>query len=467
MNKITINNQREPSSFRDPAGFLFDEKGVLYRQINPVGIPDYQLLSDSGLYQQLVEESLLIPHEEITQPHQDQTTSQIIRPERIEFISYPYEWCFSQLKHAALLTLRIEKKALSKGMTLKDCSAYNVQFRRGKPIFVDTLSFERYAEGKPWDAYRQFCQHFLAPLALMAYTDVRLNCLSRDYIDGIPLDLASQLLGRRSYLNFGLFVHIHLHARSQNRFAGKDLDPSKLSGKVSLTQLLGLIESLESTILRLKWSATPKGWAEYESFHNYPEPAMEHKKDLVGKYLEQIRPQIVWDLGANTGVFSRIASRKGAFTVAFDMDPGAVERNYSQMQSDKEDKLLPLVVDLSNPSPALGWAGEERKSLLQRGPSDATLALALLHHLAIGNNLPFTHLARYLQRVSRWLIIEFVPKADVQAARLLRVRKDIFQDYHQEGFERDFSAWFDLVAREDIRETSRSLYLFKNKTSQD
>ncbi len=191
----TLNDEPVAASFRDPSGFLFSRNGALYRQINRVYADDYDHLISSGLYDQLVKSGLLIPHREVSEkPVYPELAVKVIQPELVPFISYPYEWSFSQLKDAALATLAIQKRSIKAGMSLKDASAYNIQFINGKPTLIDTLSFEIYKEGKPWDAYRQFCQHFLAPLALMARVDVRLGQLLRVFIDGIPLDLASRLL---------------------------------------------------------------------------------------------------------------------------------------------------------------------------------------------------------------------------------------------------------------------------------
>src|SRR6185503_16964008 len=199
------------ASFRDPSGFLFSRGGVLYRQVNRKYEQEYARLMESGLYEKLVKAGLLIPHLEVDEaPAESEVTRafayKIIQPERAPFISYPYEWSFGQLKDAALATLSIQRRALKVGMSLKDASAYNIQFVRGKPTLIDTLSFEIYKEGQPWVAYRQSCQHFLAPLALMALKDVRLNQLLRVYIDGVPLDLASGLLPAKTRLNFGLLT---------------------------------------------------------------------------------------------------------------------------------------------------------------------------------------------------------------------------------------------------------------------
>jgi hypothetical protein len=213
---------KNAASFRDPSGFVFLRDGVIYRQVNRVYQNNYDHFIRSGLWDKLVEDGLLIAHSEVElEQSATGTAYKVIEPALIPFISYPYEWCFSQLKDAGLLTLEIQLKALEFGMSLKDCSAYNIQFNQGKPIFIDTLSFEMYREGQPWVAYRQFCQHFLAPLVLMSQTDIRLQQLLRIYIDGVPLDLASSLLPARSWLNFAWLSHIHMHAKSQKQFANR------------------------------------------------------------------------------------------------------------------------------------------------------------------------------------------------------------------------------------------------------
>lgn len=448
---------RVPSSFRDPSGHLFVHRGNIHRQINESYRPDYEALMGSGLYGKLVELGMLIPHEESDAPASNASLAfKVIRPEQIPFISYPYEWCFSQLKDAALLTLEIQKLALEHGMSLKDASAYNIQFHRGKPRLIDTLSFETYKEGQPWVAYRQYCQHFLGPLALMAFSDVRLGQLFRIYIDGVPLDLASRLLPGRTRFKPALLTHIHIHASTQRRFAGKtDVRKNRKMPKLSLQ---GLISSLESATRRLQWRLPKTEWGDYYHDTNYSSVAMEHKGELVASFLETIAPSSVWDLGANTGEFSRIASERGAHTVAFDIDPVAVERNYVAARENSEANILPLVIDLTNPSPGIGWHNAERSPLGERGPVDALLALALIHHLAIANNVPLPMAAEFFSSLSTSLIIEFVPKEDSQVKRLLATREDIFPDYTKEGFEAAFQQFFTINDAEPIRESARTLY---------
>ena len=453
----------QPGSFRDPSGFVFFYEGRLYRQVNKIYRKHYDALFSSGLYDRLVKMQLIIKHRETAAVPSPAPAScyRIIEPEPVPFISYPYEWCFSQLRDAALATLRVQMAALGHGLILKDASAYNIQFRSGRPVLIDTLSFEIYRAGEAWSAYRQFCQHFLAPLALMAYTDPRLNKLARIHIDGVPLDLASALLPRRTYLSFSLLTHLHLHAASQKRYARKTAAIKKRP--LSPKALNALIANLQSAVRKLKRPNQPTEWGDYYENTNYSPAAQNEKKQIIASFLDEIRPQTVWDLGANTGYYSRLASARGAQTVAFDIDLRAVEANYRQMQDAREKNLLPLTLDLTNPSPALGWAHRERLSLKERGPADLVMALALVHHLAIANNLPFAAIARFFQELAPGLIIEFVPKDDSNAQKLLSARPDIFDRYTRPDFEAEFGRYYQIVKAEKIKNSGRILYLMTKK----
>jgi len=456
-----MTNLNLSSSFRDPSGFLFLHDGVLYRQVNYAYKEHYDLLINTGLYKSLVDSKFLIPHEEADIVYvKSDNAYKLLKPEPVEFISYPYEWCFSQLKDSALTTLEIQKEALKCGMTLKDCSAYNIQFSKGSPVFIDTLSFERYREGEPWIAYRQFCQHFLAPLALMSHKDIRLNQLLRVYIDGVPLDLASSLLPFHTRFNFPLLLHIHLHSASQKHYADKPVKKETIEKRVSLMSFMGLIDSLESCVRKLSRVTQDTEWDDYYiSNNNYMLEAINHKRQLVSDFLDKLRPRVVWDLGANTGLFSRIAGDKGIQTICFDMDPACVEINYLTAVEKGETNIFPLLLDLTNPSPGIGWENKERMSLWERGHANTVLALALIHHLVISNNLPLDRIATFFNRICNSLIVEFVPKSDSNVQRLLVARKDIFSNYTREAFESEFSKLFSIENCVNISNSERTMYL--------
>ncbi|AIE83986.1 SAM-dependent methyltransferase [Fimbriimonas ginsengisoli] len=451
---------RLSSSFRDPSGFVFREGDTLLRAVSPSYLPHLGHLTNSGLYADLVKANLLIPHEELVTSTSE--AGVLLKPEPVKFISYPYEWSFGQLKDAALTTLEIQRRALGFGMWLKDASAYNIQRHGGRSLLIDTLSFELYEEGAPWPAYRQFCEHFLAPLALMGLVDIRLGRLQREYIDGIPLDLASRLVPAMTKLNVGLAIHLHAHARAQVAHAGAGTNTN--SGRVAKNGLLAIVDSLRTTVERLDWKPKGTPWADYYSDTNYGEEAFAEKRRLVSQMLESIepKPESVWDLGANTGEFSLLATDRGIDTVSWDIDPGAVERNYRKNRSN--DRLYPLLQDLTNPSPGLGWGNRERDGLAGRSPAGAIMALALVHHLAIGNNVPLSEVAGYFAELAPWAIVEFVPKSDSQVQRLLSTRKDIYADYSAAGFEEAFCEPFDIVKRAPISGSDRTLYLLKRRT---
>ncbi|MFO7793584.1 MAG: class I SAM-dependent methyltransferase [Candidatus Nanohaloarchaea archaeon] len=446
--------KREEASFRDPDGFIFRKDGEILRQVNESYREDYEKLMESGLYEELVEKGLLVEHEE----RESEKAYKVLKPEEIEFISYPYEWSFSQLKDAALLTLEIQKIANEYGMTLKDASAYNVQFKNGKPVFIDTLSFEKKEDGL-WNGYRQFCKHFIGPLALMSYTDERLFSMMQTDVNGIPVDLASKLLPKRTKLRLGLLIHIHLHARFQDRHADSEGSDKELSDLMSKS----LLSNLETTIKKLKWSPEGTEWHDYyEKTHNYTEEGLEHKEKLVGEFTEKADPENIWDFGGNNGHFSRIAADTAeAYTVSFDIDPAAVEQNYRKLKEEGRENILPLVQDLTNPSPGIGWKNTERKKITERGTPDLGIALALIHHLAISNNLPLSEIASFFSERTDNLIIEFVPKSDSNAQRLLSSREDIFGEYEEENFEQEFKEHYKIVEKEKIKDSGRTLYLME------
>lgn len=451
----------ENSSFRDRSGFLFYYENEIYRIINFSYKKQYEKFMNSELYQKLEEKNLIITHSEIENLDIDCDYYKIIKPEKIPFISYPYEWSFSQLKDAALLTLRIQKAAMKYGMTLKDGSAFNIQFHNGHPIFIDTLSFEIYEEGQIWKPYKQFCQHFLAPLALISKKDVRLNLLSKTFIDGIPIDLAAKLLPKTTFGNFGLMAHIHAHAKSQKHYEDKD---AKIKQKTfSKRSFEGLIESLKSSIEKMTWNEDNTEWGDYYSDTNYTEKSFEEKKQFISLAIDQMKPKLVWDMGANTGVFSRLASTKGINTISYDIDPLAVEKNYLSSSQNSEQNILPLILDLTNPSSGIGWNHDERMSIIQRGPADMVFALALVHHLAISNNVPLNKLAEFFSQISKFLIIEFVPKSDSQVKRLLLTRDDIFENYDEKNFEIEFSKFFKIINSKKILDSERTIYIMENE----
>ena len=430
-----------------------------------MGRADYDALMASGLYQKLVTAGDLVRHQEAEpSASPDGKASLVLRPERVAFVSYPYEWCFSQLKDAALLTLRLQKAAVEHGLSLKDATAYNVAFEQGRPVWIDTLSFERLTPGKPWVAYRQFCQFFLAPLAAMSYVDIRLLQLLRSQLDGMPLELASRLLPASTRLRPGLLTHVHLQAAAERRVTdGAPRMQKRRASTMSAAASAGILDSLERTVRGLMWRPARTTWGDYYEATNYTDAAFSHKREIVREAIERIGPGSIWDLGANDGTFSRLGSDRGIHTVAFDVDPVAVEKNYRRVVERRERHLLPLLLDLTNPSARSGWAHEERESFADRGPADLVLALALVHHLAIAHNLPLPRIAEFFTRIARALVIEFVAKEDSQLQRMLATREDIFDRYTRPDFEAAFDAWFTIEHVVPVRDAERVVYVMRRR----
>lgn len=448
------------SSFRDTAGFVFEYNGEIYRQINKLAKGDYAQFMESGLYDLLVKKGFIVSHDEVLLDlAKDENFYKWIKPQKVDFISYPYEWCFTQLKDAALLTLKIQKLALDYDMSLKDASCYNIQFLNSKPVFIDTLSFEKYTQGA-WVAYKQFCEHFLAPLVLMSYVDVSLNKLLILYIDGVPLDICVKLLPINARLNVNVMLHLIMHNYAQNKYKKVNLNERYDKSNFLKSDMYNLIDSLISFVKSLDYKQSKTQWGNYYEDTNYSEKGFEDKKEIVGLFLKEVNPKTVCDLGSNNGEFTRLAGKESS-CLSFDMDLMAVEQNYKLVKRNKEWNILPLVLDLTNPSPAIGFANKERESFASRFKSDMVLALALIHHLAISNNLPFDNIARFFSELANNLIIEFVPKTDSKVEILLSSRKDIFVDYTVENFEKVFSKYFNIVSKKTIEDSQRVIYLMR------
>jgi ribosomal protein L11 methylase PrmA len=466
--------RRDGASFRDPSGFVFWREGRPYRQIQRSFAAEWDAFEASPLKQRLLADGRLIAYETVSvELAQAPGAHAVIRPERIDVVSYPYEWTFGGLREAALLTLDIELEALAAGWSLKDASAYNIQFRDARPIHIDSLSFEPYEDGAPWVAYRQFCEQFLAPLALVARRDVRLAELLRLGPDGIPLDLASRLLPWRTRLNFGLLSHLHLHAGAQVRHAADAADAANATDgdgggaarrtRLPRARLEGLLRNLRATVAGLDWRPAGTEWADYAEHTSYGERAAADKDRLVDELVREVPGTRLWDLGANTGRFSRIAADAGKRVVALDIDPAAAERHFRAIRAADRTDILPLVADIANPSPALGWAGRERRSLLERADADVVMALALVHHLAIGRNVPLAMILGLFADFAPWAIVEFVPKDDPMVRRLLATRRDVFADYDLDGFRAAAASRFEIVREARIAESPRVLFLLRRR----
>jgi hypothetical protein len=452
---------RDPSSYRDPSGHIFVENGVVRRQINPSYFPQYDKLMTSGLYASLSHSSLLVKHKLIN----DASDRKVIEPAQLSFVSYPYEWSFSQLRDAALLTLSVHLAALNYGMVLKDATAFNVQFVDAKPLFIDTLSFDFYRDGAPWAAYGQFCRHFLAPLLLMNYVSSDLNRLQALFLDGVPLEVASAMLPLRTHVNPQVKANIHMHARSLRKY--KEFASSK-QPRLALTTQKNIVKSLKGFIQEMRPEAQSE-WGDYYSLANYDDDAFQFKEQTVSRWVRETGVKKLWDIGGNDGHFSRLVQDLCKEILCTDIDPVAVDKNYRLCRERSETKIIPLVVDYTNPTPGLGFANSERTDLqtrVRQFAPDCILSLALIHHLCISNNCSFEMLAESFNSMARHLIIEFVHPSDSWAEKLLRSKRDarhLFNSYNKQHFESVFSLYYEIIEKAAVPGSERTLYLMKSR----
>lgn len=457
----------DSGSFRDPWGSVFVMDGEIRRAVFSPGAGHYAGAKERGIYEGLIKKGLLIAHEErsaVGEGIPEGTVFCLSHP-RLPMVSYPWEWTFSMLKDGALLHLNVMEELLPRGYWLRDASAFNVQFDGKRVLLIDTLSLGERVPGSPWVAYRQFCSHFLAPLALAACVDIRTLALWRSYIDGYPLDLAVAMLPWRARYRPGLWMHLALHAAFQRKADTKeDLDEGvgKKTPKVSDQGLIGLVRSLRRTTARLTWKGGESLWKSYEEIRTYTSEDVGHKSRFVSRALDEVNPGTVWDLGANTGEYSELAASRGAFVVSVDGDAACTELIYRKLTKEKKLPVLPLTMDLANPSPGLGWDGTERPGLSDRGPADLVLALALLHHLVLTGCVPLERVARWLARLSAHLVVEFVPPRDPMVIKLLRNRNGEHLPYDEGTFRLGFEKFFDFL-KEETLPNGRRLFFCRKK----
>ncbi len=440
--------ERLSGSFRDPSGYVFSEGNRLFRRITEAGKTDFSRFTGSGLAEKLVREGKLVPFE----PSAGDET--LLELEKLPFITYPYEWSFSQLRDAALLTLDLAREALRHDMVLKDASAFNVAFREGRPVFMDHTSFAAYRENEPWCAYRQFVMHFLAPLLLMRKCDLRCLGLFREDLGGIPLELASRLLPWYTRLSPGILLHIHLHAAFDKRCS--EVPGEARQATLSRKQFENMLDSMIDFTGGLHFPRQKTAWAQYTGTTSYEENSFLFKQQCVDAFCRDSAPEVCLDLGANSGVFSEIAARYARHVVAADIDPCAVEHLY-RLNRERVPGLVPVLQDLNNPSPALGVFNTERDSFFARFRGDLVLGLALIHHLRITGNWSLEQIAELFARLAPKALVEFVPREDPQVKQLLRGREEYCPDWTLGEVCRAFAQKYGTCERIPIPGSCRTL----------
>ncbi|OZV69025.1 nodulation protein NoeA [Winogradskyella aurantia] len=459
-------NAKNPhsSSFRDPSGYVFIEGGDIKRAINPIYFKQYKALTQSGFYQGLIKNGLLISHKEVS--NSDETI--VLQADKIPFITYPYEWSFNMYKEAALLTLKIQKYSLEHDFTLKDATAFNITFHKGKAVFIDTLSFDFYIENSPWRAYKQFITHFFGPLVLAHYHGAQQLKMLSNFIDGIPVKMISSMLPLKTKLSPLLYSNIHLLAKLEDKHNEDYKDEAK-AAKLSKKGQFNIIESLYNYIKKLELKETSE-WGNYYDKINYSDEAFIEKSRIINDWVNAIQPKTLVDIGGNDGTFVRKLEHYVETALVCDIDNNSVDLNHKTMKMNKEEFMLPFVLDILNPSPAIGFNNTERFSFLERVKvfsPEITLALAVIHHISLSGNVPFHNSALFFSSFSKYVIIEFPKREDSWVQRLLKSKREFenhFDYYSIESFESAYGAFFNIKQKETILDSERVLYLLETKS---
>ena len=456
----------EAGSFRDHDSRVFLRDGVVYRALSRSGWADWEALAATPLLDELVSSGRLIATEQADVDDLPELAGEpaagALRHERVPFVSYPYEWPFSMLKDAALLQLEVGRRALEHDLTLKDASAYNVQWRGAKPVFIDVGSFERLRPGEPWAGYRQFCMLFLYPLMLEAYKGLPYHALLRGSLDGIGPRDARAVMSARDRLRRGVLTHVLLHARLEARYAdagGREVKRELKRAGFGKELLDANQRRLEKLVRRLEFRAGRTAWTEYGSTNTYTDEDADRKAEFVRQAAARRPGALVWDVGCNDGTYSRVAAEHAAQVVAFDADHATVDALYRTLREEGRTDILPLVMSVTDPSPDLGWRGRERDSLERRGTPDLALCLAVIHHVVITGNVPVAEFLSWLRSLDCGLVIEFPERDDPMVQRLLSGKAETANpDYDRETFERELGERFEVDRSERLASGTRTLY---------
>ncbi|MBI4265892.1 MAG: class I SAM-dependent methyltransferase [Acidobacteria bacterium] len=427
-------HRRESASYRDPAGFVFHADGRIRRAVTEYGLAPYRAVRATGLIDRLIASGALLPEKEIATELEGQPDVRLVLEHpRLPFVSYPYEWPFRALRAAALLHLDVQLESLDAGVMLTDATAYNVQFVGARPVFIDHLAFRPYRDGELWAGRHQFCEQFLHPLLLQSLLGIPFQSWYRGRLDGVPGDEVAHLLRWRHRLQWNVFTNVVLPARLQRLAGRRAVERRVARARMPRAALREMLVSLRAWIARIE----PRGldrttWAAYDA--TVPGEEAQAIAAFVDEFVRRVMPRTLWDLGCNAGRYGEVALAAGAgYVVGLDSDAGALDRAFARAQ-DRGLALLPLLVDLVNPSPSQGWRGVERESLAARGPADALLAIAVIHHLAIARNVPLEEIVELFTGLAPEGVVGFVPPADARAQALFRGREEIFRAYTLENF---------------------------------
>ena len=467
--RTDLSPRREPGSFRDPQSRVFYVDGEVRRALSSVGLEDFEALAATGL----LEDPRIIGTERIDDLPAlagllAGEVAAVLRHEPVPFVSYPYEWTFSMLKDAALLQLDLLLAALDHDLILKDSTPYNVQFKGARPVFIDVGAFERLRPGELWIGYRQFCMLYLYPLLLQSLKGVSFQPWLRGSIDGITPSQLRGMMSFRDRFRRGLTTTVFLHATLEKRagVAGTALKRELRRPEVAKQVIRSNVHKMRKLVTRLDWEPPEDVWVTYGERNTYTDDDARQKDSFV-REVGASRPWgLVWDLGCNTGRHSRLVAENARHVVAVDADQGPVELLYRDLRDGGDETILPLTMNVADPSPGLGWRGLERLPLPDRGLPDLVLALALVHHVAIGANVPVREFVSWLRDLGSALVIEFPTRDDPMVQKLLASKRDgLHPDYERGFFERCLQEAFDVQRSEQLGSGTRILYYATPKSA--
>ena len=433
---------------RDPVGYVSFEGDKVIRHVYQEYLGEIEFLN-SNLAKELVNTGKLIPYEfHETKPHE-------IHAKRISFQSLPIDWCASQLRAAAELTLEISKFINKNNYELKDASAWNIIFIGCEPIFCDHLSFRKIKENKWW-AFGQFIRNFVFPLIIKKYKRIDVGGLFRIFKDGPSVNFTKEILGLRIYTTRYWLLIIQTNANKPKK---NNINNIKFSIHHNLYEYLKfLLTGLEDQKQLQTWTNYTK-----ERCH-YPEEAINQKKKIVSEWLSEINPERVIDLGCNTGEFSNMALSINAEVVAVDGSEACIEKLFTQNRGNK--KLYPVHTNLGDVCGGGGWSGEEYKSLIHRLDNwgDVVLMLALIHHLAITESISYKAIADMATKIcKKYLIIEYISESDEMFKSLCLARNRPLEDFCLQKQIDAFSDVFELIREFELSGGMRKIVLLKKK----
>lgn len=453
-------------SFRDPNGRVFEHQGLIYRTISKAAIDNFNTVVESGLYDELVRDELLVgwSKAEKNDFNLEDNIALVIEQEKVPFVSYPYEWSFAALKSAALCHLDIQMRALDRNIVLIDATAYNIMFVGVKPIFIDYLSFRPYSDGEFWLGHQQFCEQFLNPLIMSARLKINPNAWYRGNLEGITSQDLAKLLGFRGWFNGTTLINTMLPSFFERRAEAKKSNAETVqmiqSRKLAKSAYRGMLERLHVGISKLSLPTNATVWQDYANNTSYSSEETTKKMSMVARFTNKTKPNMLWDIGCNSGRYSKLAvENNAAYVIGLEFDTGALEAAYA-MSNREQLPFTPLLMNAVNPSPALGWNERERHSLKDRADADAIIALAVIHHICIGRNIPLADAVNWLVDLAPNGLIEFVPKQDPMVQELLSLREDVFPDYTYDVFCAALSERAEIKESEIINTHGRRLVWF-------